>query len=299
MNTVLWLTVISAGLVLISPAFGQVVNEQTNMIYVHDWDSDGNDQIFVINGTTNNITAVIPLTTPSSIVDSGDFILRYENPTSVVSSFLEEGDWGLSDEVDYLNARYALPYDIDVVVEECGEANMFWDVAYDAIIVCEEMVLHIAGAYVAWLGSEGGVDTYTMNVVLWMLHRDVAHALIDVYSLPTTGKEENVADQFATWEQLIWDLDGVVDDAELYYNIEVWSADFDMTPAYWGIHALDRQRAYNLSCYIYGYNPLSDSIGVEFLPDERKVWCGEEWLQMDYAWNYLLGDYHKMWPPTY
>lgn len=50
----------------------------------------------------------------------------------------------IADEVNALNAEFRLPEQIDVRIEDCGEANAFYDGHELAIIMCTEFVDHLA-----------------------------------------------------------------------------------------------------------------------------------------------------------
>ncbi len=49
----------------------------------------------------------------------------------------------LADEVRHINEQFQLPQDVSVVVEQCGEANAFYDPESVSISVCSEFVAHL------------------------------------------------------------------------------------------------------------------------------------------------------------
>ena len=143
-----------------------------------------------------------------------------------------------------------------------------------------------------------GKDVYDLFV-----GHEVGHALIDVYQLPVTGLEENVADQFASL-MLSYTYDESTGDysigQDMLYNVGTWfwisnelySVNPDDYP-FWDTHNLDIQRFYNISCYAYGSDPQynQDLVDEGYLPEDRAYWCEEEYLVMERAWSFLLKDF--------
>ena len=132
---------------------------------------------------------------------------------------------------------------------------------------------------------------------------EVGHALIDVYQLPITGLEENVADQFASL-MLSYTYDDSTGDysigQDMLYDVGTWfwisdELYYDNPDDYvfWGTHNLDIQRFYNISCYAYGSDPQynQDLVDEGYLPEDRAYWCEEEYLVMERAWSFLLKDF--------
>ena len=244
--------------------------------------------------------------------DDGDFYLVYEpNPNSYYDVTAKEWlqDYELLElEVEWLNENFRLPHDVQVTARECGEINAFY---YDGeITICYEFIDDL---FDLWFGYSGWdpddpdtfvyADEFAHDVTYETFYHEVGHALMDVYDLPYTGKEENVADQFSALI-LSYTYDEGVDydlGQEMLYNVgnyylynEMRSENHqDQEPAYWGRHGLDVQRFYDVSCYAYGANPAynQDLIDDGWLPEERAEWCEYEYAQMAYAWNYLLRDY--------
>ena len=144
---------------------------------------------------------------------------------------------------------------------------------------------------------------------------EVAHAIIDIYDLPVVGLEENVADQYAalilsyTYEEDAGDyslgLDQLSNVGSYYlYEDEYWniicpeSAETpeeaeSCTGSYWDVHNLDIQRFYNISCYAYGSDPEYNQYLIEdgLLPEDRALYCEDEYWQLDYAWSHLLKNF--------
>ena len=153
-------------------------------------------------------------------------------------------------------------------------------------------------------------------MILYTLYHEVGHAIIDVYDLPTTGLEENVADQFAAYIlslEYTGDYDYSISHERLahvslnyQYNDMYWNticpeeaetpedaADCLGINYAWDVHGLDIQRFYNVSCYSYGADPERNPHMIDegLLPEDRAVYCEDEYWQLDHAWSYLLSDF--------
>lgn len=103
--------------------------------------------------------------------------------------------------------------------------------------------------------------------------------LIDIYDLPTTGREEDVADQLAAFELLSPNDDGKVDadyvqaarDTAREYNVLSAEGGELEKEAFADVHTLNQARAYNFECWIYGSDPKANADLVEdgSLPEDR------------------------------
>ena len=231
--------------------------------------------------------------------DTGDFILTYEpNPNSEYEPTARQWllDNGLLErEVGWLNENFRLPYDVDVVAEECGVVNAFYDLISKEVIICYEYVDHVWSIGDTIYDDQSLVYEFTEAVVIMVLYHEVGHAILDVYDLPYTGLEENVADQFSS---LI--LSYTYDDETghdlgqdmLYYvgDYYLHLSEQDGSHPYWTQHGTDMQRFYNISCYAYGADPTynQDLIADGWLPEDRTVWCEDEYQTMESAFEHLL-----------
>ena len=204
-----------------------------------------------------------------------------------------------SSQAAWLNETFWLPkgLDMEVAIEICDEANAFYDRIHHRIVTCYELLEDTWNAY------EGDIthgNDYLWNVVDAIFYHEVGHALIDVYDLPYTGNQEDVADQFTAYIMLEH-TDGFGDDIILdvahWFN-STYSWHGYTNEEYAGTHLLDMQRAYNFMCWVYGSDPEYYSPLVEsgYLPESRAVWCTEEYEQIVYAWNLLLEPY---WADTH
>jgi len=246
--------------------------------------------------------------------DKGDFHVTYNlNPNSIhgysAMNLVIDSKYFESN-IEYLNGLFALPRDIEIQLVECGVANAFYDWNSKQIIICYEFIDSVYSNFELTHQSEiaSGLMTHkdiilmTKDVMDFAFYHELGHALIDVYELPITGLEENAADQFATIFLLVTEnqegYDGVVGQ-DILYNVGTWfliQTELYEQSVYWGVHNLDAQRFYNISCYAYGQHPEynQDLIDDGYLPEERAGNCEYEYGLMAKSWNTLLSKYYKV-----
>lgn len=196
--------------------------------------------------------------------------------------------------VDAINNALVLPTDVKVVLAECGEENAFYVSTEKKILLCYELMGSIAESFSELELSEEDYQTAVGNSILFVFYHEVGHALIDVLDLPATGKEEDVADQFASLILIESGQNNVALDGATWFYLEGMKTDLESL-AFWDEHSLDLQRFYNIACLIYGEDPEKYSFLVEqeILPSERADGCQVEYQQIFNSWNVLLESYSK------
>ncbi len=224
-----------------------------------------------------------------------------------VGTWLYDIDF-LEAEADWLNETFYLPYDVIIAASECGEENAFYNSYYKMVILCYELVDHLFDIYYEFNGDnescfdiiydgtveevcESATDFVFANVYAALYH-EMGHAVLGIYNLPYTGLEENVADQFSGL--VLSRTEGGYD---MMHNVaKYWQYSSESSePIPWDTHAGDLQRFYNISCYVYGADTYYNAFLVEdgLLPEDRAVWCEEEYEQISYAFGHLLYDYNN------
>lgn len=131
--------------------------------------------------------------------------------------------------------------------------------------------------------------------LVFVLHHEIAHALIDLLSIPVQGREEDLADALSVW--LIGRLSdagsaaavvGAAAEGFLLYDRETGRV--GEAPPWWGQHSLDIQRYYTLVCLFYGADPAArEDFADRFaLPPERRESCPEEVQMAGALWEQAL-----------
>lgn len=200
-----------------------------------------------------------------------------------------------------LDAHLRLPKDLPIRFGDCDaedQGNAYYDEDLREVRMCWSLVREMARNFARDareedLGREVADAALVGATMFTMLH-ELGHALVHVLDLPITGKEEDVADQLASW-LLISDADHAGADMAIdgalsfLHDAEVEAGEELAT---WDEHSLSEQRFYNIVCWVYGSNPEAFADLLESadgpLPDDRAEICPDEWQKLARAWPRLL-----------
>lgn len=240
-----------------------------------------------------------PVSSPKA-ADRGDVKLSYEKSEKykALAQALGKGKV-LEKLIPEINRTISLPKDISVVYRECGEEDASFDPEKAEIQVCFELVDSFGKKLSKMEQGHEKVDLSEIrgNIVKFVFLHELGHALIDVLDLATTGKEEDVVDQLATFiliegEDFQAAVDGAVGMSIIDDPKEIAEVD-DL--AFWDEHSLSPQRFFNILCWVYGSDV--DAFGDELVKDEdgplhgkesRTGGCEREYSTIKRAWTKLL-----------
>jgi hypothetical protein len=196
-----------------------------------------------------------------------------------------------------------LPKPLNLVGRPCGEPNAFYVPDEKSILICYELVDLIVQQAEKAKGPdrrkklpEESRALLAFGAVTFVMFHEMGHALIDILDLPVTGREEDVADQIATFLTLydlkeeeehqlaLWTVVGgswfcdMLDKQRLYSNMA-------------GQHSLDGQRLYNVACWAYGSDPKRYAALVPWFKGAsgRLLGCEAEHAKMNRALTKLIG----------
>lgn len=196
-----------------------------------------------------------------------------------------------------LNEELALPNDIEVYFQECGEENAYYDPETSQITLCYELIQRYKEIFADNAETEEEYVIEIINAALFTFFHELGHALVDRLELPITGKEEDVVDEFAA---LILLGSGEEGEQAALAGVLQFAVDAEEEAeleelAYWDEHSLSIQRFYNMACLVYGSNSEKYSFLVEDgdLPQERADGCEYEYAQKSNSWEILLAPYLK------
>ena len=191
-----------------------------------------------------------------------------------------------------LNEAIKLPVPVGVRFAECGEANAFYDPSEQQISMCFELLEDYYQIMADQYETQDELDTAVMGAFTLVLFHELGHALVDVLDLPITGREEDAVDQLAAWAMIDDDAgDDAVLSAALSYYASAERSDSEIDDSTFADeHSLDKQRFFNLVCWVYGSNPEKHQglVGDDFLPAARAERCPGEYEQIDRSWSRLL-----------
>jgi len=141
---------------------------------------------------------------------------------------------------------------------------------------------------------------------------EAGHAIFDILQIPRLGREEDAADQFSTYLMLRFEKDQarrLVLGSAYQYKGDLSSPTVTMPQQKFADeHGTPTQRFYNLLCMAYGADPklFADVVTKDFLPKDRAEGCEDEYHQVDFAMQKLIGPsvdwrlarkVHRQWLP--
>lgn len=180
--------------------------------------------------------------------------------------------------VNELNATLKLPKNIPIRLKPCGGPDAYYDPQDGAITICDEWLYFQEKVFSPYYNSQEEFSHAVLGSTAFTLFHEIGHALIDQLSLPVLGREEDAADQIATF---LLTTSGSADLAFRGGEFFAYFADGYQPGSdfpYWDEHGLNEQRFYNISCLLYGYDPgrFAFMVADHTLPLDRAQRCPEE-----------------------
>ncbi|GJE45887.1 DUF4344 domain-containing metallopeptidase [Methylobacterium soli] len=195
-----------------------------------------------------------------------------------------------------------LPARLTYRLKECaGETNAWYAPESRSITLCYELVdsLHKAAPKTR---SPAGVTRREALVgpVSQILMHESGHALFHLLDVPILGREEDAADQVAAFALLQLgqqEARTIVNGSAYYFATNGKDEPVDQA-AFADSHGLSWQRFYNLACLAYGSDKKAFGYIVArgYLPKERAQGCGEEYGQVAFAFETLIGPHLRVKP---
>lgn len=243
---------------------------------------------------------IIQIETTESFVDQGDFILVQSPSNSNTINkelFVDKLNY-FENQVNFLNEVFILSEDIQLTVKHCDEPDYWYDFEQRQMIYCYEIIEIFYEANLT-LDNTEEVDGYVLDAVDFTFYTLVGSTLDWEYTLPTTGNEGDIYDQFASYmilefsDNVDLSTNSLFNYAYLLYNID--NSELMENPNYFANPPSAEQRAYNISCHVYGKDSGNWQFLIEneWLPQNRADYCEIEYSNIVYAWNVLLENYFK------
>ena len=184
-----------------------------------------------------------------------------------------------------------LPKTLTLKGSSCGEANAWYDSDTASITFCYELVRD----FIKSAGQSGKFNLTPEQAVIgpfmFIVLHETAHAVFSVLAVPVLGREEDAADQVASYAAT--QLGGDFAERMLRAAAFMYDTDSARKPGeddFADVHGLDRQRFYNVLCLAWGSDPKRYAFAKELgkLPDERAEGCADEYHQVRYAVQTLI-----------
>src|SRR3974377_545067 len=92
---------------------------------------------------------------------------------------------------------FRLPEELTIKATECGAVNSWYqrENLKPTVTICYEYLRHILES----LPNESALAGVTPGQFIWVTLHEVGHAIFDIFQVPIFGREEDAADNFATY----------------------------------------------------------------------------------------------------
>jgi hypothetical protein len=191
---------------------------------------------------------------------------------------------------------FRLPRKLVVKLEGCdGDANASYE--DDMIIICYEYVdeLWRTMPEAETVAGVTRIDTLVGPLFDTCLH-EFAHALFDMLRVPVLGREEDAADQVSAYIMLHLgkaEARRLIGGTAYAYKTEAAANGAPTFNQFANEHGTPAQRFFNLLCIAYGADAqlFGDVVEKGFLPKDRAESCDDEYQQVTFAYQKLIGPY--------
>ena len=172
----------------------------------------------------------------------------------------------------FVDELLVFPRELKVTFTESGKVNAWYTPSEHSVTMSYELVDYLARLFrSAGLPPKRALELADEANVFIFLH-ELGHAVIGELELPTTGKEEDAADEFA----LIIALEALEPkDVGPARAAAEWFRLMGTLPKgmedlhFWDEHSLDAQRAYRILAKLYASEPKKHRFLEEQVPRER------------------------------
>ncbi|MGJ8528742.1 DUF4344 domain-containing metallopeptidase [Maritalea sp.] len=139
----------------------------------------------------------------------------------------------------------------------------------------------------------GAAADFAINATAVTLYHEIGHLLVAHFQLPILGKEEDAADNIATIMMLNAQDDekdaALIDSANSFFYSNNEAAPEIEDEAFYDVHSLDLQRAFQVICLMVGSDPdlfgdVADEVGID---PERQESCSFDYEQISGNWQRL------------
>lgn len=255
--------------------------------------------LFTTGVFTVCITAQTTATRPAAknVLDKGDFIVGFSPKTRTADpkkAMPADEKAVLQEIATALNELIALPRNVYLNIDTCGEANAFYSSDTTEITICYELIDQYDREFRTVTKKQKEIDNMVEDTIIQTFFHELGHCLIDVWDLPATGREEDAVDQLATVLMLDGSPEGRDSAINAALEFEIASRnDTKGDMLFWDEHSFSKTRFYDMLCLVYGSDPQKNSglVGPKALPQERAARCTTEYSRAERAWMKLLQPY--------
>jgi len=225
-------------------------------------------------------------------------VIEYVGPQNADLQGLYEAlkTHGVLEKIQKILSPLRLPEPLKVRTMECGKVNAWYrrEDFVPTVSICYELLKHILDSLPNDTTPEGiTAEDAKLGQVMWHTLHETGHAAFEIFDVPIFGKEEDAADNFATYVMLqfkeaprlikgaAWAWSEYMRDYKRNPVVRVRLAGFADN------HGQPQERFYNLACLAFGSNPqqFADFAQGGYLPEFRVERCSYEYRMMATAFK--------------
>jgi hypothetical protein len=199
-------------------------------------------------------------------------------------------DRKILEELQHFLAPLHLPHPLRLVTRQCNMVNAFYSPSDRSLTICYEIVESLINSAPQTVSEDGFITRQAaiVGTLVGIVLHEGGHMMFDMLDVPVFGREEDAADETASFLALQFnkDVERTIIKGFVYY----WSKSNDPSVASpmgaWSDeHGSASQRMYNGLCLAYGGDPqtFQEFVDRGWLPKKRAEHCGEEFGQLKLA----------------
>lgn len=190
-----------------------------------------------------------------------------------------------------IDQSLVMPRDMPVVFAEVGKVGAWYLPEKHAVLFSYELIGQMLELFDGHPDTKENALLLTDGAALFVLSHELGHAVIGELELPTTGKEEDCADEFATIlaSEELGDQGKVAAlGAAAWFDLMSSGTASVEELAFWDEHSLDQQRAFKILCNLYAADPKEYAFVRDHVPAERLKLAQERYPRKVRNWMRLL-----------
>jgi hypothetical protein len=192
---------------------------------------------------------------------------------------------------------FRLPRDVTIRTIGCGESNAYYQPidGRPTITLCYEYLQEIWNQLPTMTTEDGLTPTDALvGQALFAVAHEFGHLAFDVYQVPVLGREEDAADNFATFLMLRFREDGPRLIKGAAWSYHTFIKDYRLNPkatlplaAFSSDHGQPEERFYNMMCMAYGSDAklYAGLVDKGYLPVLRSRTCKHEFAVLQFGFN--------------
>jgi len=179
-----------------------------------------------------------------------------------------------------------LPQGLSLSISDCKETNAYY--YHDRkIVLCYGLVDEMYGHFFREYRSVNEAKQATRRAASFIMFHELGHALVNTSDIALTAGEEPSVDQLAFFlltrdDQSRKGEEAIIEAANFFFKV----ANAGETSA-GDAHGFHQQRAFNLTCWLFGQGKDFSHIKAS-LPPDRAATCKGEYDQLEKSWGKVL-----------